>query len=259
VALASCIYRGVVRHRRYTPVEHRIRLSLFMVYLDLDELDRVFDSSRLWSQRRPNLAWFRRRDHLGDPRVPLDVAVRDLVEERTGRRPEGPVRLLTHLRYFGVCFNPISLFFCHDPAGRIQCVVAEVHNTPWGERHCYVLEEAPGADRKRLHHHTPKAFHVSPFLEMELDYRWFLTAPGRRLALHIENLRGKEKIFDATLSLTRHEIRGNAPFRVLLRYPFMTLQVLLAIYLHAGRLWWKGVPFHRHPRRPRSPENEVQA
>ena len=104
-----------------------------------------------------------------------------------------------------------------------------------------------------------KVFHVSPFMQMELDYRWLITAPDRRFALHIENHRAGEKIFDATLSMTRHEIRGSAPARALLRYPFMTLQVLFAIYLHAGRLWWKGASFHRHPGGLRSPEDEVRA
>ena len=145
MGLASCAYRGQVRHRRLSPVPHDFRYSIFMMYLDLDEVDRVFDRRWLWSARRPALAWFRRADHFGDSRRPLRDCVADLVAQEAGRRPEGPIRLLTHLRYFGHCFNPVSFYFCYDPAGeRIEAVVAEVHNTPWGERHCYVLD--PEAD-----------------------------------------------------------------------------------------------------------------
>jgi DUF1365 family protein len=257
MALNSCIYRGVVRHRRLTPA-HRLRLPLFMVYLDLDELDRVFEGRWLWSTRRPNLAWFRRKDHFGDPQVPLDTAVRDLVESRTGRRPAGPIRLLTHLRYFGYCLNPISLFFCHDVAERIEAVVAEVHNTPWGERYCYVLEESPKDPAGKMRHRTVKAFHVSPFMEMELDYRWMITPPGRRFAIHMESYRSREKVFDATMSLSRREIDRRTLNGSLLRYPFMTLQVVLFIYLHAGLLWLKRAQFHPHPKHREAADAEVE-
>jgi DUF1365 family protein len=247
-ALASCLYEGVVRHRRKAPA-HRLQVPLFMVYLDLGELDRIFAGRWLWSTRRPNLAWFRRADHLGDPQQPLDVAVRDLVERRTGSRPAGPVRLLTHLRYFGYCINPISLYFCHGIDERIECVVAEVHNTPWGERHCYVLQQPPAGEQRRMRHHTPKEFHVSPFMKMELDYRWTLTPPGKRFAAHIESLDGSSKRFDASLSLRRRPIDGPALAGVLLRYPWMTMRVLLSIYAHAARLWLKRARFHPHPKR----------
>lgn len=255
----SCIYRGRVRHRRFAPVAHRFGWPLFMMYLDLSEVDRLLDPRWLWSARRPNLAWLRRRDHLGDPRVPLDESVRELVASRTGHRPAGPIRLLTHLRYFGHCFNPISLFFCHDARGRTQCVVAEVRNTPWSERHCYVLDGRPGRTRGRLLHETAKEFHVSPFLDMDLDYRWVITPPGRRFSLHIEVLRRGERVFDATLSLSRREIRGASLNGLLVRYPLMTLQVLLAIYGHAAALWLKGAPFHPHPRHRAALEGEVDA
>jgi DUF1365 family protein len=253
----SCIYRGVVRHRRLAP-SHRVRLPLFMVYLDLDELDQVFDGRWFWSSRKPNLAWFRRKDHLGDPRIPLDAAVRDLVENRTGRRPEGPVRLLTHLRYFGYCLNPISLYFCYDNDQRIEFVVAEVHNTPWGERHCYILEENTELPAGKMRHETGKEFHVSPFMEMALDYRWTITPPGRRFAIHMESYKAQEKLFDVTMSLSRREIEGRTLAGTLLRYPFMTLQVLLSIYVHAGLLWLKRAQFYPHPKHRQPADVEVE-
>jgi len=156
---ASCVYEGVVRHRRHEPVRHELAYRVALLYLDLGELPRLLDGHPLWSARRPALAWIRRADHLGDPREPLDEAVRDLVAERTGRRPDGPVRLLTHARYLGHCFNPVSFYYCFDAGGRaLRAVVAEVTNTPWGERHAYVVS----GDGRVLKGEHAKAMRVSP-------------------------------------------------------------------------------------------------
>jgi len=247
----SCLYRGAVRHRRREPVAHEFRYPLFMLYLDLDELPAVFDGRWLWSARRPNLAWFRRADYLGDPRQPLERAVRDLVAERTGVRPAGPIRLLTHLRYFGYVLNPVSFYYCFDaPGRRVEALVAEITNTPWGERHAYVLRAGgDGADRRLQRFRFPKEFHVSPFMAMEHEYGWRFAPPGRRLLVHMENHAPDGKLFDATLLLRRQPLDGRSLAAALLRHPAMTARVGLGIYWQALRLWAKRAPFHPHPLR----------
>ena len=243
----SAIYTGSVRHRRFGPAGHSFHFPLFMMYLDLAELEELFRGRWLWSSRRFNLAWFRREDHLGDPSRPLEDEVRDLVRERAGMRPEGPIRLLTHLRYFGYGFNPISLYYCYSADGRrLQAVVGEVSNTPWREQHCYVLQWAAAGEGALLAE-TDKEFHVSPFMGMDQRYRWRVTEPGERLTVHIENHEAGKRLFDATLTLARRPIGSSALAVVLLRYPLMPVQVVAAIHFQALRLWLKRVPYHPHP------------
>lgn len=220
------------------------------MYLDLSELDQVCSSRWLWSAARPAVCRFRRDDHFGPPNQPLDQSVRELVESSTGESPAGPIRLLTHLRTFGYVINPISLFYCFDADDqRVQAIVAEVKNTPWGERHCYVIDRARATvSGRQWRYRNDKELHVSPFFPMEMEYRWQLTMPGANLAVHLENFAQAEKQFDATLLLKRREITTASLTRVLCRYPFLTGQVAAAIYWQALRLWWKQCPFFPHPR-----------
>lgn len=281
----SCLYAGTVRHRRFSPAQNEFRYSLFQMYLDLSELPIIFDPYLLWSARRPAVAWFRREDHLGDPRAPLDVCVRNEVERQTGVRPAGPIRLLTNLRYFGYVMNPVSYYYCFDEqSGRLQTVLAEVHNTPWGERHCYVLQtpiQRSGGVSAVLW--NDKEFHVSPFMGMGMRYRWRLSEPAESLAVSIQchetsdsptnvefscgmseaqvsankllpNPRPTRppRPFDVTLSLRREEISASSLRRILLKHPCMTASVTAKIYWQALKLWWKQVPFVPHPRQRRT-------
>lgn len=219
------------------------------LYLDLDELDDAFSRRWLWSSKRRNIAEFRRSDYLGPPEVPLAEAVRRRVAESIGRRPEGPIRLLTHLRYFGFVFNPVSFYYCYRADGiELDCIVAEITNTPWRERHAYVLPaESAAAHGRSLHWSFAKAFHVSPFMAMDHEYDWRFTPPAEDLRVHMQVLRSGVAEFDATLALERRPLDSASLARVLCRYPLMTAQVVGAIHWQALRLWLRGNPIHEHP------------
>jgi len=239
---ASAIYEGWVLHRRLRPVQHAFRYRIFLPLLDLSELPEVLDPFPLWSARRPAPAWFRRADFLGDPGEPIDEAARALVHTRLGRRPTGAVRLLAHPRYLGVGFNPVSFLFCHAESGALDAVVAEVTNTPWGERHAYVLDA-----RDQLTGEVDKRLHVSPFNALEQRYQWWTTPPDQRLWIGFRNLEHRTPVFEASLVLRRRELSRRLMLRLLHTYPPATIATLARIYLQALRLRRKRAPWFAHP------------
>ena len=261
---ASAVYEGTIRHRRFEPVEHEFGYRLFLMYLDLGELPGVLDRYPLWSARRRAPARFRRGDFMGDPARPLDECARDAVEAATGERPAGPVRLLAGLRYFGHSFNPVSFYYCFDRTGeRVEAVVADVENIPWGERHPYVLARGE-REGPVLSAELGKALHVSPLMGMDQTYAFRAGEPGARLAVHIESRPGRAgappagsgprpagphtaSSFDATLDLRRRELSRPLLAGLLARYPALSLQVVAKIYAQSLRLKLKGARYFPHP------------
>ena len=246
----SCIYEGTIRHRRFFPRVNRFRYRIFFMFLDLAELDSVFNDHPLWSIGHVNAAYLRRRDHFGDPHLSIDHAVRELVHRKLGSSPQGSIRMLTHLRYWGHCFNPVTFYYCYDAKDRqVETIVAEIHNTPWGEYYCYVLGSDADIhsqpDWRRYKHE--KAFHISPFIDLNIHYDWRFREPGGRLNVHLIDYQKDRKLFDATLTLTRREISRRALSDVLIKYPLMTVKVIGMIYWQALRLLLKKIPFYEHP------------
>jgi DUF1365 family protein len=238
----SCIYEGTIRHRRAAPATEFTH-PIALCFVDLAELPSLLGGRLL--ARGPGILRFRRRDYLGDPAVPLDVAVRDRVAKLTGSRPTGPIRLLTQLRSFGLCFNPVSFYYCLDAAGEhVDSVLAEVTNTPWGERHAYTLTNAGDGLIKGS---FTKELHVSPFMGMDHVYEARATEPAGTLSVHIASQRGGETAFDATLGLERRELTRSAVARLGVRYPFATARTLALIYGHAIGLKLAGARVHPHP------------
>ena len=243
------IYTGNLRHRRFGPRPHQFNYRVFLALLDIDRIPELMRVSRFASYNRFNWASFEQRDHFGDPRLSLRERMARDAAANGLQLPAGPIFLLTHLRYLGYYFNPISLFYCYTASGELGMVLAEVANT-FGERHNYWLWAGNRIASENSHRYqVPKQMHVSPFMDMALDYAFALTAPGERLTAHMDTLAGGQRTFDATLSLQRQPWSARSLHRALRAHPWMTFKVIAAIHWEALRLWAKGVPVFTHPAR----------
>jgi hypothetical protein len=239
---------GWVRHRRGRPAHHAFRMSLFYALLDVERAAAPLDGTAGCGWRRPAWTRFHRRDYLAGP-TNLAEAARQRARELGCDDCGGRVLLLTQLRSGGHCFNPVSFYYLHGADGRCSAVLAEITNTPWGERHCYLV---PRNAEGRLQRRFPKVFHVSPFNGMQQIYDWRFSEPGRHLVVHMVNEEDGSPLFDATLSLQRRPWRATSVLGCQMRWPWLSLLTLLRIHYEAARLWWKGVPFHAHPPRHRA-------
>jgi len=218
-----------------------------MAFLDVDQLPELMKVSSFSSYNRWNWTAFHERDHFGDPQKTLRQRLQEDATRCGIDLPSGKIFLLTHLRYFGYVFNPVSFFYCYDEAGELAMILSEVNNT-FGESHNYWLTpetQRPNAAAKR--YITPKQMHVSPFQPMNLEYVWIFTPPGEQLVAHMNTLAQGQPNFDATLQLDRRPWNARELAKVLASYPLMTLRVTAGIHWQALRLWIKGVPVHTHP------------
>ena len=245
--LESAIYSGTVRHRRFRPAMHAFTYEVFMAFLDIDRIPELMAKSAVSSYNRWNWASFYQKDHFGDAALPLRERLRrDAGEHGVDFPQDGPVFLLTNLRYLGYCFNPISLYFCYDRAGGPpKAILAEVNST-FGEHRNYWLG-SHNRLTEGLKFHSPKAMHVSPFMDMKLDYEFVFNEPGDKLVAHMNILEEGSIFFDATLTLTRKSWTAANLTSALARQPWMTAKVIAAIHWEALRLWIKRVPVYEHP------------
>ncbi|MDO9161794.1 MAG: DUF1365 domain-containing protein [Methylococcaceae bacterium] len=256
--LRSRLCEGWIRHRRYTPKHHEFRYPIFMTWLDLDELARVTAISSLWSLERFNLVSFFRKDYLGgSAEGDLTSEVKNRIKNQTGHSFDGRICLLTHCRFLGICFNPVSFYFCY-PKGEDQprYILAEVNNTPWHERFYYVLDTQTSPKHNgKWTFEFDKAFHVSPFMPMNLRYLWRFSLQDANVIIHMELHQQQQVCFDATLQLQSHAMTQQAMRNIPLHYPFMTCKVVVLIYWNALRLWLKGIPAYDHPGNKKSLNN----
>jgi DUF1365 family protein len=245
--MESALYVGKLRHRRFSPRPHAFAYPVYMAFLDVERLPELMRVSPFASYNRWNWTSYSERDHFGDPRQPLrERLARDAASHGIAL-PGGPIFLLTHLRYLGYVFNPVSFYYCYDRAGALEIMMGEVNST-FGETYNYWLtasNQRPCAAAKR--YSTAKQMHVSPFMDMHLNYDWIFTAPGERLVAHMNTVSEGKPFFDATLQLERRPWERRELHRVLAAYPLMTLRVIGAIHWEAARLGLKQIPVFTQP------------
>lgn len=248
--MKSKLYIGHVLHKRLEPFVHRFKYGVFMAYLDLDEIEKLDDMSWLFNSQRRGFVEFRRSDYHGDPAISLGDSIRQLVLEKTGQTASGPIRMLSNLRLMGHVFNPVTFYYCFDKSDtHVEHIITEITNTPWNERHAYVLSPEMNHSHKQdwYHYTIDKDFHVSPFLDMDYQYEMKFKLPQDELFVSIENHKDADKKFLATLNLEATPFTHAGLRRQLFRFPFMTLKVVWGIYFQALILKLKGARFFPHP------------
>jgi DUF1365 family protein len=253
--MESALYVGKLRHRRFSPRAHSFEYPIFLSFLDVDRIPEMMRRSRLVSYERWNVMAYFEKDHFGDSRRPLRERIEEDARKNGVAIPDGKIFILTHLRYCGYVFNPVSFFYFYYVRGKLRQMIAEVNNT-FGESHNYWL--APENERAAVaarRYTSEKRMHVSPFMSMDLEYDWIFTEPSERLVAHMSTLEAGKRFFDATLQLERREWTSKELRRVLAAYPLMTIRVISAIHWQALKLWLKGVPIFTHPTKlARDPE-----
>ena len=245
----SSLYFGKVSHHRKSPKIHNLQYGIFMAHLFLDELDTVFQGRWLWSVNRSNLCSFKRKDYHRPEIDSLQEAVVETMSEQLGESINGRVSILTHLRTFGYCFNPVTFYYLwSDNLTSPIAIMAEITNTPWGERYAKCFRWTDSDSKQQTECEFRKEFHVSPFIGMDVDYDWRFRNPQETVKVDMYLRQNNESFFSAHLLLKQKAISFKNLSIALIRFPFMTLKVTAAIYWNALLLKLKGCPFYSHPK-----------
>lgn len=246
--IPSLIYEGTIRHRRFTTKPHEFNYSLFMFCFNLSQIEEDFKSIPQVSIEKFNWFTYKRKNYLSEPQIPLDQYVRFLIQKKKGIFPNGKIFLLTNLSCLGYCFNPISIYFIfNEDYNEIDFLIVEVTNTPWGEKHAYILDQPIKLKNSIYQYHFKKELHVSPFMDMNYDYEFNLKIDDNQIIVHMNNYHDGKLDFDATLSLHFVPTESKPAWKIFQKYPLITYKITSAIYWQALKLWLKGNSFHSHP------------
>ena len=240
------IYKGTLSHRRIKPKKHQFKYDVSMLFIDLSEINNAFSKLFFWSLNRPNLASFYRNDYYGPDNEPLEYSIKKLVEKNLSIKLSGKIFLLTTIRLFGYCFNPVSFYYCYNSKNKLTAIVSHITNTPWNERHAYVHD----CRNKKIHSkgiEFNKQFHVSPFMPMDIRYNWIFTEPKDFLYVSMDNFKKNELMFNATLKLKKRAWNSWELNKILFLTLPMSFKAIFLIYWNAFMLFIKRVTFYPHP------------
>jgi DUF1365 family protein len=249
---ASAAYEGTIMHARYGEVSHHFTYPLFMMYIDLSELDSLDRLHPLWSfSGKKNWFFFHRKDYLDQKEQTLIESIKELLVRKgfsTLAAKMTHVNMLTHMRYMGYCYNPVTFYLVYSDKKneRPDFIVADINNTPWNERYPYVLEVSQEAI-KPLSFNFKKDFHISPFYPMNLDYAWVFDFNHETIHIQMDSFLDNKLCFKANLKLNRVELNARVMTKLLLKYPCVTLKTMTAIYWQAFKLFLKKSRFYTHP------------
>jgi DUF1365 family protein len=255
--VASGLYPGVVSHTRLKPRRHSLRYRIFMLLLDLDELDALDRGLRLFSVKGFNLTGFDPLRHGDGSATPLKAQVEAQLAA-AGIAHGGPVRMLAMPRILGMGFNPLTVYFCHRPDGALSAILYEVNNT-FGERHSYLI---PADDAPIVKQACDKGFYVSPFMDMDLSYAFRVRPPqavreGEAVQVLVDVDDAEGRVLATGFVAERQELTDRNLARAWLTHPWMTAGVVGAIHWEALFIWLKGQKIRRRPAKPAWPVTVV--
>ena len=243
-ALKSAFYIGKIFHKRCAPKVHQFTYPLYMMLVDLDEVEQLHHQHWWFSNKRwaplelKESDYFKGIDQTNAPAQQTKLKQKSLlIAQNLGADISNITRvaMLAQLRCFGIYFSPVNFFFLYQDE-TAKYLLAEVSNTPWNKKHCYLIDlQQPQPSQK--------CFHVSPFMDLNMDYHWQIQAPDEHTSIGIENWRSQELLFSALFSAKKYSITTHSIFKVLLQWPLVSLSILKGIYWQASKLFIKGVPY----------------
>lgn len=256
----SKIFKGTVSHTRMRETKHTFTYNIELPYFDLTEVDKLFNSSFLWSKNRFNIASFHEKDFFDNLNGSLFNHVKCIAQPYLSGKEIKHIRVLGNCRFLGLFFNPICVYYCFDETNKCLGCIAQVTNTPWLEKHCYFIPAQSNShyDSKSLRqqHIFEKRFHVSPFMPMNQIYHWNSLFTDEKLSIHMKNFEEGKEVFNVSLKLKPTSIKEYSFTRFALAKPLNVCKTISAIYYQALKLWLKKSTFYNHNRKEKLVKNK---